>query len=88
VLKVECRACLGRDLSQKRGGAIMRKFVIVALGLGFTISAGAIDAVLWTKSKADRNGAAVATARMPSIAEFHAKSRAQNLPDLTVKEPY
>jgi hypothetical protein len=66
----------------------MRKFVIVALGLGFTIGAGAVEAVLWTKSKAGRNGASVATAGMPSIAEFHAKSRAQNLPDLTVKEPY
>jgi hypothetical protein len=67
----------------------MHKFVVIALGLGVTIGAGAIDAVLWTKSKADRNGAAAAaTARMPSIAELHARSRAQNLPDLTVKEPY
>jgi hypothetical protein len=73
-------------LSQ-RGGAIMHKFFVIALGLGFTISAGTIEAVLWTK-KADRNGASVATTRMPSIAEFHAKTRAQNLPDLTVKEPY
>jgi hypothetical protein len=64
----------------------MRNFVIIALALGFTISAGAT--VLWTKSQADRNGASLASARMPSIAEFHAKSRAQDLPDLTVKEPY
>jgi hypothetical protein len=66
----------------------MRKFVIITLGLGFMVSAGAVEAVLWTKSKADRNVAPAASARMPSIAEFHAESRAQSLPDLTVKEPY
>jgi len=56
---------------------------------GFVIGAGTVEVISWTKTEAVPGQVApTATLGMPSIDELHAKARTQNLPDLTVKEPY
>jgi hypothetical protein len=56
---------------------------------GFVIGAGTVEVIGWTKTEAvPRQVAPAAAFVMPSIEELHAKARTQNLPDLTVKEPY
>jgi hypothetical protein len=56
---------------------------------GFVLGAGTVAAISWTKTEAaPTQMTPTAALGMPSIDELHAKARAQNLPDLTVKEPY
>jgi hypothetical protein len=55
---------------------------------GFVIGAGTVEVIGWTKTEAVPRQVAPAAVVMPSIEELHAKARTQNLPDLTVKEPY
>jgi hypothetical protein len=64
----------------------MLKAAIIGI-TGFALGAGTVEAISWTKTAA-RQVAPAAAVGMPSIDELHAKARTQNLPDLTVKEPY
>jgi hypothetical protein len=65
----------------------MIKSAIIGI-IGVTIGAAAVDVTFGANSKVDCHMASAATASMPSISELHARARAQDLPDLTVKEPY
>jgi len=57
--------------------------------IGFLIGAGPVAAIVWTKSEAAHQRVTpTAGFGMPTIEELHAKARAQNLPDQTIKEPY
>jgi hypothetical protein len=65
----------------------MLKSAIIGV-IGVTIGAAAVDVNFRTSPKADCHMASAAIERMPSISELHARVPAQDLPDLTVKEPY
>ena len=65
----------------------MLKAAIIGI-TGFVLGAGTVEAISWTKTEVPRPVAPAAPVGMPSIDEFHTKARGQNLPDLTVKEPY
>jgi hypothetical protein len=65
----------------------MLKSAVIGI-IGVAIGAVAVDVTLATNSRVDCHMASAATASMPSISELHARARAQDLPDLTVKEPY
>ena len=53
------------------------------------LKAGTVAAIVWTKSAAAHQRVTlIAGFGMPTIDELHAKARAQNLSDQTVKEPY
>jgi hypothetical protein len=65
----------------------MLKSAIIGI-IGVMIGAAALDVTLRANSKVEDHMAPAATARMPSISEFHARVRGAALPDLTVEEPY
>jgi len=64
----------------------MFKFATIGI-IGFTIGIAAVEASR-TISQADCHMTSSATTKMPSISELHDAVRRQDLPDLTVKEPY
>jgi hypothetical protein len=57
--------------------------------IGFVLGSGTVEGICWTKTEAGaRQVTPAATVGMPLIDERHAKTRSENLPDQTVKEPY